>query len=147
MEVGQHGPYQMQWADSDNCNGTGTIAIPEVTKVSECEIDGRTVNTPGFEREGFITFVDRAKDAQLRTTPAGTPGTVLVVSGSCDAQNAVTRTGCACPGHRRPHRCWHRAYAIWLADVAGVDVCRIPTIGVSRRGLPLTTGRRKAVAS
>lgn len=144
MEVRQHGRYQMQWADCDTCNGTGTIAMPEVVKVSEFEIDGRTVNPPGFEREGFITFVNRAKDAQLRTVPAGTPGTVMVVSGSSDARYAVTRRECACPGHRRHHRCWHRAYVIWLADVQGVDVTRIPTIGVSKRGLPRTFGCKLA---
>lgn len=144
LEVRQHGRYQMQWAPCRDCNGTGeAVTIAEVVQVSAFEIDGHPVTAPGFEREGFITFVERVKEAQLRTVPAGTPGTVLVVSGSSDARYAVTRRDCACPGHGR---CWHRAYAILLADVARVDVCHIQTIGVSRRGLPLTTGR-KVVAS
>jgi hypothetical protein len=114
-------------------------------QVGEFDIDGMTVQAPGFEREQFVAFVDRARETQLRTTPAGTPGTVMVLSRSCDARYAVTRQGCMCQGHQRIGRCYHRAYAIWLADVVGVDILKVPTIGVSKRGLPLTFGRKAAV--
>jgi len=147
LEVRQHGRYQMQWAPCPDCNGTGeVITIAEVTQVSAFEIDGKAVDAPGFEREQFITFVERAKDAQLRTTPSATPGAVEVLSGSSEATYTVTRSGCACPGHRRHHRCWHRASVIWLTDVQGVDVTRILMLGVSRRGLPLMTDRKVVAA-
>jgi|GEM_PF-2481435 len=113
-------------------------------QVAKFDIDGHTVHAPGFTLEQFMRFVDRAREAQLRTSPGTTPGTVFVLSGSRDARYRVTRYACACAGHRTHGRCWHHAYAVWLVDVAGVDVTRIPTIGVSRRGLPLTTGRRIA---
>jgi hypothetical protein len=41
-------------------------------------------------------------------------------------------------------RCYHRAWAIWLHDLAGVDVTTVPTIGISTRGVPLTYGRKPA---
>lgn len=110
--------------------------------VSSFEIDGTTVQAPGFGRESFTAFVERAKATHLRTTPGGMVGTVLVLSGSSDTQYAVTRTAFAREGHRRHGRCWRRAYAIWLADVAGVDVTRITTIGVGRCRLPPPPGGR-----
>jgi hypothetical protein len=69
---------------------------------------------------------------------------VLVTSGSSDTRYAVTRTSCECAGHLGHGYCKHRALVIWLHDVQGVDVMRIPVIGVSKRGLPLTTGRKPA---
>lgn len=108
------------------------------------EIEGKQVSAPGFTAEKFAEFVDRAKAAQLRTAPASTPGTVLVQSNSDDARYAVRRDRCDCQGHTFAGRCWHRAYAIYLVDVAGVDVMAIPTIGVSKRGVPLTYGRKPA---
>lgn len=143
--------YRSEWTITEMCSCTPEPDPPahdgrEVIEVGAFEISGATVQAPGFEREGFLAFVERAKSAQLRTTPSGTPGTVMVLSGSSDARYAVTRQTCECRGHRQHGRCWHRAWCIWLADVAGVDVTQIPTIGISKRGLPLTTGR-KVVAS
>jgi hypothetical protein len=149
---GQTG-YRSEWTVAmpcEACQGAGVMPEPDpptgagkgMIQVSSFEIDNNLVNAPGLEREQFVAFVDRAKAAQLRTTPAGTPGTVLVLSGSSDVRYQVTRGSCECIGHQRVGRCWHRAYAIWLVDVAGVDITTVPTIGVSRRSLPLTTGRR-----
>lgn len=155
MEVRQFGRFQMQWVPCKACNGTGRIATPEpepsapvatreVVQVTQFAIDGHTVTAPGFSREQFTAFVERAKAAQLRTTPATTPGTVLVQSGSSPASYAVTRERCSCRGHQSAGRCYHRALAIYLADVEGVNVCRVATIGFSKRGVPLTIGRKPA---
>jgi hypothetical protein len=126
--------YRSEWTVFEACDCGGRAMF---------EIEGRQVNAPGFDSdEQFLGFVERAKAAQLRTTPGRSA--VLVSSGSGDARYRVTRTSCDCTGHLTHGRCWHRAYAIWLHDVAGVDVMRVPVIGVSRRGVPLTTGRKPA---
>lgn len=60
------------------------------------------------------------------------------------------RHGCSCQGHVGHGRCYHRALCIHLADVQGVDVMTVPTIGFSPRGVSLTIGHKpaaKAVAS
>lgn len=106
------------------------------------EIEGKQVDAPGFTAEKFAEFVDRAKANQLRTHPGN--NAVMVMSTSSDARYATTRQSCTCQGHRGHGRCLHRAYAIYLVDVAGVDVMAIPTIGVSKRGVPLTYGRKPA---
>jgi len=118
----------------------------EVIQVSAFEIDGHQVDAPGFERAQFQAFVQRAMSAQLRTFPGGHKGEVLVQSGSSDARYVVSRTHCSCQGHHGHGRCYHRALAIYLADVAGVDICHVPTIGFSPRGVSLTTGRKPAAA-
>jgi hypothetical protein len=66
------------------------------------------------------------------------------MSGSSPIEYRVTRTSCSCDGHAFTGHCWHRAYAIWLHDVAGVDLMHVPVIGISKRGVPLTTGRKPA---
>lgn len=112
------------------------------------EIEGKQVDAPGFTSvDQFMGFVERAKDAQLRTTPAGASNTVMVQSNSSDAKYAVTRGQCSCHGGRTHGRCFHRALVIWLHDVQGVDVTTIPTIGVSKRGIPLTFGRKPAAST
>jgi len=123
-----------------------TAPTAEVIQVSAFAIDGHQVDAPGFEREQFHAFVQRAMAAQLRTSPSGHQGEVLVQSGSSDARYVVSRTRCSCQGHQSHGRCYHRALAIYLADVAGVDICHVPTIGFSPRGVSLTTGRKPAAA-
>ena len=91
-------------------------------EVNRFTIGSITVLAPGFDSESFAAFVMRAKAAQLRTRPGNIPGTVMVQSGSSDASYAVTRESCTCQGHQRVGHCYHRAYAIWLADVARVDI-------------------------
>lgn len=115
------------------------------------EVEEKQVNARGFTSAiQFESFVERAKAHQLRTNPAGRAGVVMVQSGSSPANYAVTRTSCDCYGHQHYGRCYHRALVIWLHDVQGVPVCRVPTIGFSPRGVSLTIGRkpaaRKAVA-
>lgn len=127
--------YRSTWTVLERCK--------DCEGASMLEVEGKAVEAPGFESaEQFMGFVERAKIAQLRTNP-GT-GCVLVMSGSDDAQYAVTRTSCECQGHRGHGRCYHRALCIYLQDVQGVDVMRTPTIGFSKRGVSLTYGRKPA---
>jgi|GEM_PF-2988989 len=111
----------------------------------ELVVDGHTVKAPGFtSSEQFMGFVERAKTAQLRTSPGWNPGTVMVMNPKTDAQYAVTRTSCPCKGHHGHGRCYHRALVLWLHDVQGVKVCRIPTIGVDTAGVPMTVEPKPA---
>lgn len=97
---------------------------------------GQTVEAPGFDTlERLTAYVTRARAAQLRTRPAGTPGVVMVSSGSSPAVYAVTRHRCGCAAGQTHGYCQHRALAIWLHDVEGVPVCRVATIGTDASGL------------
>lgn len=118
----------------------------EAEMAASFTVAGKVVHAPGFTADQLAAFVARAREAQLRTAPAGTPGTVMVQSGSSSASYAVTRSSCSCRGHQSVGRCYHRGLCIWLADVQDVNVCRIPTIGFSKRGIPLTIGRKPAAA-
>jgi hypothetical protein len=107
--------------------------------------DGRIVNAPGFDSLLHLTsFVERAKAAHLRTVPAKDPRSVLVQSVSSAAIYAVTRHACSCKAGMTHGRCYHRALVIWLHDVEGVPVCKLPTIGVNERGRTMTYGRKPA---
>lgn len=125
----------------EHCLGTGL----DREDLEAFEVEGKTVTAPGFTRDQFLAFVTRAKEAQLRTTPA--KDCVLVMSGSSDARYAVRRDRCDCQGHMGHGRCYHRALCIYLQDVQGVDVMHVPTIGFSKRGLALTTGRKVAATA
>lgn len=111
----------------------------------ELVIDGHAVKASGFtSAEQFMSFVDRAKTAQLRTSPGSVRGMVMVMNPKTDARYAVTRTSCSCQGHHGHGRCYHRALVLWLHDVQGVKVCRIRTIGVNVAGVPMTFGPKPA---
>lgn len=125
--------YRDEWTVRETCECGGGDVF---------EVEGQVVNAPGFTPETFGAFVDRAKSAQLRTTPAR--GCVKVQSGSSPAQYAVTRSSCSCQGHGSHGRCYHRALCIYLYDVQGVDLMQVPTIGFSKRGVSLTIGRKSA---
>lgn len=114
----------------------------EVIIMGVLEIEGKVVDAPGFTLEQFTAAVERAKREQLRTTP-GT-GCVMVQSGSDDARYAVTRDRCDCMAGQTHRYCKHRALAIYLQDVQGVDIMRIPTIGFNERGVSVTIGRKPA---
>jgi len=124
----------------EHCNGSGLE--PEMIVVSVLEIEGKMVDAPGFTRERFLEAVARAKREQLRTTPGS--GCVLVQSGSDDARYTVTRDRCDCKAGQTHHYCKHRALAIYLQDVQGVDIMHVPTIGFNERGISVTRGRKPA---
>ena len=126
--------YRSEWTVSETCQACGGAAM--------IEIEGVAIDAPGFTAETFAAAVSRAKREQLRTNPGA--GCVLVMSGSDDAQYAVTRQRCDCLGHMGHGHCKHRALCIYLHDVQGVDVLRVPTIGFSKGGVSLTTGRKPA---
>lgn len=92
--------YRSTWTVIETCDCGGGDVF---------EIEGRQVDAPRFEdADQFLAFVERAKVAQLLTTPGR--AAVLVQSGSSPAQYAATRRECECQGHRGHGRCWHRAY-------------------------------------
>ncbi len=160
MEVRQHGRYAMQWARCPDCSGTGTItpsdpeppiAAAPVPVVAETFIvAGKAVTAPGFTPDQLIAFVARAKRAQLRTVPCRTPGAVKVSSSRSAAMYVTTRRTCSCSAGQHGRVCFHRAFACWLVDIAGIDIIYEETIGCDQAGTPLTIAARRrqlAVAS
>ena len=118
------------------CKGTGTEDVEWVMcptcgeALCDCPdpvvVEGVAVIAPGFTEEQFTAALDRARADQLHTRPAPVSGAVIVQGASGNAYT-VTRTSCTCPGHQGHGRCKHRAFACWLADVAGIDPARVPT--------------------
>lgn len=99
-------------------------------------IDGMVVEAPGFTSGAqFTAFVARAKTAGLNTWSAR-PGVVLVSSSRDNGRFRVTRTSCTCQGHASHGRCKHRALALWLVNVEGVNLCRVATMGAGVTILP-----------
>lgn len=122
----------------ERCGGSGVD--PEPT--SFVTYAGGMIDAPGFTSETFASGVEKAIGlGTLHMTPAR--GSVLVESARSDAQYAVTRTSCSCPGHRSHGHCYHRAAVLYCADVWGIDVHRERILGFDAEGWPVTAAERR----
>lgn len=126
------------------CKGTGRQLQPEPTPpAGYVEIAGGLVEAPGFTAETFSAGIAKArKVGTMNIAPASTPGAVLVTSARTGARYMVTRAECSCPGHAGQGHCYHRAAAILIADLFGVDLCHTEVLGFDPAGYPVTAADR-----
>lgn len=105
---------------------------------------GGTVEAPGFTSVTFAAGIEKAvRLGTLHMTPTRR-GAVLVMSASSDARYLVTRSSCSCAGHMGHGHCYHRAAAIYVSDIWGVDLCHEAILGFDPQGWPVTAAERSA---
>jgi len=108
-------------------------------------VNNHPVTAPGFTTETFLAGVAKAEDRDdLSIRPAGR-GMVRVDSGTSGASYHVTRYTCECLGHQHHGHCYHRAACIYLADVSGVNLCKVAIQRFGASVDPIVSGM--AVAS
>lgn len=145
------------------CNATGRGELVEVPYCDVCDGEniengvcldcetaptvthnGGTVDAPGFTTDTFASAVDRAKRDNLRVEPCDVERSVMVSDSTGNGWYLVSRTSCECKGHQSHGRCKHRALAIWLVDVHGIDITKVPVIGINANGDAVPLGRMAA---
>lgn len=105
---------------------------------------GGIVEAPGFTSETFAAGIEKAvRLGTLHMTPTGR-GSLLVMSARSDARYLVTRSSCSCQGHAFAGHCYHRAAAIYVSDIWGVDLCHEAVLGFDPQGWPVTAAERNA---
>lgn len=105
---------------------------------------GGIVNATGFTSETFAAGVEKAvRLGTLHMTPTSR-GSILVMSARSDARYVVTRSSCSCAGHVHTGHCYHRAAALYVSDIWGVDLCHEAVLGFDPQGWPVTAAERSA---
>jgi hypothetical protein len=109
-------------------------------------VEGEIVLAPRFTADQFLAHVARAKAAQLRTTPAAHGG-VMIASPNRPAVYHTSRETCDCAAGLNGRNCYHRDWAVYIADVAGIDPCRYPVVGVDACGTVVAGSPSRSIKS
>lgn len=86
------------------------------------QINGIQFEAPGFTTAAFVRAVERARAEGLHVGYTAKRGTVSVHNPAKGMTYLVTRESCTCEAGRHGRACKHRAIALHMFEVEGIDI-------------------------
>ncbi len=117
------GGFTIQTRACHACKGSGADKTRTISWTEDEEEVAPVASAPtGFTAESFTRAVDRARREGRTVGDTARPRTVAVHNSTKGMTYLVTRETCTCEAGRVGQGCKHRALAIHMFDVEGVDI-------------------------